>query len=158
MKKHLVLALGIALAFGVANAQGKKQPLIHELNGQGYGDGGCGLGSVIFGSEKGIKQVLAATTNGSSYTQLFGISTGTMNCDAKGLFAKTTAFVETNKMALENSIVRGQGETLATLGQMLECKNDSFNAELKSRYTQVFPEGGASSEQITALAAGSCNI
>lgn len=158
MKTHFVFCLGIMIAFGMAHADGKKNPKMHKFGGQGYADGGCGLGSVIFGAEKGFKQVLAVTTNASSFTQLFGISTGTLNCDEKGLFAKTTAFVETNKTALESSIVRGQGETLATLGELLDCKNSSFNAELKRRYTQTFPEGGATSEQITALAAGSCHI
>lgn len=165
MKKQAAVFLGLALACGVAGAQQKKQrqqptktPLYHELSGQGYGDAGCGLGSVIFGSENGAKQILAATTNGTVDSQTFGISTGTLNCDPSGLFAKTNAFVETNKMALETDIARGQGETLASLGEMLECKNNTFGPELKTRYQQTFPQGGASSEQITAMAAGACNI
>ncbi|MBX3039787.1 MAG: DUF3015 family protein [Bdellovibrionaceae bacterium] len=157
MKKQLVIGLGVVLSCAFVNAQGKK-PLINELQGQGYGDAGCGLGSVVFGSEPGAKQILAATTNGISGNQTFGISTGTLNCDTGGIFAKTNAFVETNKMALETDIVRGQGETLATLGQMMECQNANFGSSMKERYQQAFPQGGATSEQITAIAAGSCGI
>ncbi|MBX2987924.1 MAG: DUF3015 family protein [Bdellovibrionaceae bacterium] len=157
MKKQLFVSAALVLAFGVAHAQGKR-PLIQDLSGQGYGDAGCGLGSVVFGSEKGAKQVLAATTNGISGNQTFGISTGSLNCDSAGIFAKTNDFVETNKVALETDIARGQGETLATLGRMLECDSEQFGSNLKNNYRKSFPHGGASSEQITALAAGSCNI
>jgi hypothetical protein len=157
MKKQLIVSLGLVLACAMANAQGKK-PLISELSGQGHGDAGCGLGSVVFGTEKGAKQILAATTNGISGNQTFGISTGTLNCDPSGIFAKANAFVETNKVALETDIVRGQGETMATLGEMMSCENAQFGSELKNRYQASFPQGGATSEQITALAAGSCGI
>ena len=51
----------------------------------GYGDAGCGLGSIVFGSEQGGVQVLAATTNGTFYSQTFGITTGTSNCNPAGL-------------------------------------------------------------------------
>lgn len=157
MTKQLIVGLGLVLACAMANAQGKK-PLIKELTGQGHGDAGCGLGSVVFGQQPGAVQILAGTTNGISGNQTFGISTGTLNCDPAGIFAKANAFVETNKVALETDIVRGQGETMATLGSMLECENTQFASELKTRYNSSFPQGGATSEQITALAAGSCNI
>ena len=37
----------------------------------GYGTAGCGLGSMLFGNQKGMVQVLAATTNGISGNQTF---------------------------------------------------------------------------------------
>lgn len=156
MKKQYLIGLGILLACAVGNAQNK--PLINSLQGQGYGDAGCGLGSVVFGQSTGAKQILAATTNGISGNQTLGISTGTLNCSESGIFAKTNAFVETNKTALETDIVRGNGELLATLGQMVECQDGNFNKNVKTRYTELFPNGGATSEQITAIAAGSCGI
>ena len=45
-----------------------------------YGDAGCGFGSMIFGNQAGFMQVFAATTNGTSGSQTFGITTGTLNC------------------------------------------------------------------------------
>ena len=54
------------------------------------GAAGCGLGSLIFKSNGKFTQLLAATTNNSTYTQSFGITSGTSNCNAKG-FANGTA-------------------------------------------------------------------
>ncbi len=40
---------------------------------------GCGLGSAIWAGQKGIApQILAATTNGTSANQTFGITSGTL--------------------------------------------------------------------------------
>ena len=42
---------------------------------------GCGLGSMAFEGNDGlISQVSAATTNGTSGNQTFGITSGTSNC------------------------------------------------------------------------------
>ena len=45
-----------------------------------YGPAGCGLGSIVMGSKPGFMQVFAASTNGCSGSQTFGITTGTSNC------------------------------------------------------------------------------
>ena len=47
-----------------------------------YGPAGCGLGSMIFDPDSGFTQIFAATTNGTSGNQTFGISTGTSNWNA----------------------------------------------------------------------------
>ena len=53
----------------------------------GYGAAGCGLGSFVFGDNNSWwAQTLGATTNGTSGSQTFGITTGTSNCDASALF------------------------------------------------------------------------
>ena len=49
------------------------------------GDAGCGLGSMIITKNTKVMQVLAATTNGTSGSQTFGITFGTSNCSANGL-------------------------------------------------------------------------
>ena len=46
-----------------------------------YGTAGCGLGSLVFGNQKGIVQIFAATTNGLFGSQTFGITTGTSNVE-----------------------------------------------------------------------------
>ena len=44
---------------------------------------GCGLGSIIFEGQSGVvMNVLAATFNGTSGNQTFGMTSGTSNCDA----------------------------------------------------------------------------
>lgn len=154
MKKLVVLALVAALPM-MASAQGKKQSLHDQFTGQGYGMAGCGLGSIVFGQQKGMVQVVAATLNGTGY-QTFAISTGTSNCSEPGIFAKATEYIETNKIVLEKDIVRGEGESLASLSQVLECKNGDFGPSMKKNYVSNFPQGGASSEQLGALAIKSC--
>lgn len=106
-----------------------------------YGDAGCGLGSMVFGSEEGFSQVFAATTNGSSYSQLFGISSGTSNCQDDGAIkgAKSVpAFIEVNKVALAKDAARGEGETLAGLANLLGCKSSNLGRTLKSNYSRIF--------------------
>jgi hypothetical protein len=124
----LVKALvAVCVVFGASQgfAQ-KKKPLIDSAQGQGYGLAGCGLGSVVFGDKPGMVQIFGATTNGVSGNQTFGITSGTLNCGESGKMAKTEQFVEVNKVALENDMARGQGETLQSLSQVLECKNQDF--------------------------------
>src|SRR5258706_1629657 len=84
--------------------------------GPKYGPAGCGLGSLIFSPDSGFTPIFAATTNGTSYTQTFGISSGTSNCDTGPSSSKSAkVYVETNREALAKDIARGSGETLAGL-------------------------------------------
>ncbi|GIL16702.1 MAG: hypothetical protein BroJett040_04530 [Oligoflexia bacterium] len=155
----VVVALTAVFSVGVAQAQKKekKQSLHDQFTGQSYGMAGCGLGSVVFGDKPGMIQVIAAFVNATGY-QTFAISSGTSNCGESGKAAKATQFIETNKIVLEKDIVRGQGETLTTLSQLMECKNSSFGETLKSNYSNTFPQGGASSEALQAVAYQSCQI
>lgn len=122
------------------------------LKGNGvYGTAGCGLGSMVFGNEQGPVQVLAATLNGTG-VQTFGITSGTSNC-GKGLFAKAeiNSFIESNSVALENDIARGQGETLSTLNDILGCGAE-FNSTLQQNFKNIYAPEVNSSEAIVSLA------
>jgi len=123
MKSLLVITI---LAFaGVASAYDKP-----------VGPAGCGLGHVLFGKDT---QVLASTTNDSTWTNMFGITSGTSGCvDNKGN-AKLDTYVEANRVALANDIARGNGETVAGLSKLLNCQDGSaVNASLKSNYQVIF--------------------
>lgn len=129
-----------------------------------YGASGCGLGSMVFeGDQTWWKQVLAATTNGTSGTQTFGITFGTSNCDAPTPFKVTSAqaFVEANRVALANDIARGNGETIVGLSKVYGCSNTAdFGKALKSNYTSIFTNEATSLEvtnNISNVAANSCN-
>lgn len=103
----------------------------------GYGDAGCGLGSMVFGNSKGFVQVFAATTNGTSGSQTFGITSGTSNC--KGGGKTVTAFIDANKPALKNDIAKGHGETLTSLVELYNCESsEAFSASLKTNYSDIF--------------------
>lgn len=104
-----------------------------------YGEGGCGLGSMLLGKDG--NQVLAATTNGTSYSQTFGISSGTSGCVDDGAVAQqkqVPAYIEVNKMALAIDASRGEGETLSGLAQLMGCNPASFGPAVKANYNKLF--------------------
>ncbi len=152
----LVGSAVLCLAF---SAQAQKAKSLHDqFTGQGYGMAGCGVGSVIFGQKPGMIQVFAATTNGIYSNQTFAISSGTSNCGESGKSGATHEFIKVNKLALEKEVVRGQGETLVSLGQMLDCKSENFSASMKKTYSKDFPQGGATEGQFEAVAIKACQI
>jgi hypothetical protein len=139
MKKHAILIV-IALAFGSVQAQAKS-----------YGVAGCGLGSVVMGKDG--SQVLAVTTNGTSYSQFFGISSGTSNCTDDGAVSaanQVPMFIESNRVALANDVARGSGETLANLSEVMGCSNPAHLAStLQRNYGVIFPSEQVETAQIT---------
>lgn len=104
-----------------------------------YGDAGCGLGSVVMGNSG--NQVMAATTNASSVTNLFGISSGTSNCVSDGavtLNKEVPLYIEANKEVLAKEATRGNGETITTLSAMMGCDQTHFGSALKKNYKSIF--------------------
>ncbi len=98
------------------------------------GPAGCGLGNVIMQDQN---QVFASTTNGTSGSQTFGITSGTSNCVDGGARQKLVSFVEANKETLNKEAARGEGQTLASLNNLLGCKND-ISPAIKNHYKQIF--------------------
>ncbi len=109
-----------------------------------YGDAGCGLGSLIFKDDPGVVQILAATTNGTSGNQTFGMTTGTLNCDNALQVSQNdqlNQFVAHNMDSLARDIAQGQGETLDTFAELLQIPADQraeFGQKLQSNFAQVF--------------------
>ncbi|APJ04012.1 DUF3015 family protein [Silvanigrella aquatica] len=107
------------------------------------GSAGCGLGSIIFSEEVWWKQVFAATSNGSSGTQTFGITSGTSNC-APGLFSqrqKQKDFVAANLSSLEREAAQGNGETVKGLASVMGCNGSTyhnFGAHVQANYNAIF--------------------
>lgn len=100
------------------------------------GPAGCGLGNQVF---KKDNQVLAATTNGTSGNQTFGITSGTSGCTDSAATAQMTIFVESNKIALSKEAARGQGETIEALAGLMGCGDSkSVGQELKAKYAEIF--------------------
>lgn len=124
----------------LANAKGPVAKAVPNMGSGTYGVAGCGLGSLAFGNQPGFMQVFAATLNGTG-VQTFGITTGTSNC-GPGMFAKAeiNTFIQSNSIALENDIVRGQGETLNTLNNMLGC-DAQFSSTLQKNYKDLYGSG-----------------
>src|SRR5256885_13892242 len=110
MRRARWVLVAFVLGAGVARADAEN-PAAHGKST--YGLAGCGLGSMIFGDQKGMIQVLAATTNGTVGSQTFGITSGTSNCGEAGFSSSATrTFIEGNREALAKDAARGSGETI----------------------------------------------
>lgn len=160
MNLKLFLSASLIALSMQANAEGAKNKpaLADQFSGQGYGMAGCGLGSIVFGQKPGMVQIFAATTNGIGMNQSFGLTSGTSNCGDSARVNAANAFIEQNRIALEKDLSRGNGETVSSLQSLLECGNPSFANDLKSKYYQNYPQGGAPASEVQAIAYGVCSI
>jgi len=109
-----------------------------------YGSAGCGLGSVIIGNAQGGVQVFAATTNGTCYSQWFGITSGTSNCDKQPKSfsnRRVNEFVAANMDSLAKDIAAGHGESLETLAELMGISAEQrfkVYAKLQSNFSNIF--------------------
>lgn len=114
-----------------------------------YGMAGCGLGALAMGPEGG--QISAATTNGTSFNQGFGISSGTLNClepsEQAALETQQNFFVN-NLEQLSKEMAQGEGQYLEAFAQTFGCSEEGythFATEMKSSYKDIFASPGAMS-------------
>lgn len=139
MKK--IIAIAMILGFGF------------KALAAGYGAAGCGLGSLVFeGKNEWYEQTMAATTNATFANQTFGITFGTLNCDANKLNAsseKAQVYIAGNKNAVLNELALGQGDSVSVLSHIFNCSNTASFADLmKSNYDKVISNKDLSSEKI----------
>ncbi|RSD30208.1 DUF3015 domain-containing protein [Vibrio pectenicida] len=118
-------------------------------------DVGCGLGTMVFdGNEGKVSKILAATTNGTSGNQTFGITFGTLGCDGTGKVTssqKLAMFIDGNIDNLARDMAKGQGETLATLSEVWginEADKATFNSMVQENFAQVFVSENVTSQQV----------
>ncbi|OCL84608.1 DUF3015 family protein [Arcobacter porcinus] len=114
---------------------------------------GCGLGSIIIKDQSTtIMQVFAATTNGTSGNQTFGITSGTLNCEQPRSFAsndKLHRFVNENMDELAMDISSGNGETLLTVANLMNVENnDAFFAKLQANFSEIYSNENVSSAEV----------
>jgi hypothetical protein len=117
--------------------------------------GGCGVGSMVFKGQSGVvPQVLAATTNGSTGNQTFGITSGTLGCSPDGTVhsnMQASLFIENNKEKVARDMSVGSGEALASLSHIIgvEAKDQvAFNNLTKANMARIFSSDKATTEQI----------
>ena len=112
---------------------------------------GCGLGKVIWADyqkQKSIApQVLQSTTNGTSGSQTFGISSGTSGCTNDGTIMaehKVNVFAAANYDSLSQEMARGGGEHLASLAELMGIPEESraqFFALAQTQYATLVASG-----------------
>lgn len=140
MKKAVIAALVGLMAFaGTAMAQQQAQQNV-----------GCGLGTILWGPRMNnatAQQVLAATTNGTFGNQTFGITSGTLDCKQPDRIVSNDRLMEFtagNMDTLARDIAAGQGESLATLAELMEVPADqrsAFYANLQGNFGNIFVNG-----------------
>jgi len=112
---------------------------------------GCGLGKLAwadYSHQKNIApQVMMATTNGTSGSQTFGISSGTSGCTNDGTIMaehKVDVFVAANYENLSQEMARGGGEHLASLAELMgvsEASRPDFFALAQAQYANLVVSG-----------------
>jgi len=113
---------------------------------------GCGLGTaVVFpDASQWYEHVMAATTNGSSGNQTFGMTSGTLGCEgANGPLKLAEMFMDQNMEQLAIDAARGQGESLDALSSLIgvdAADKAEFSATLKSNFDTIFVSTSATSE------------
>ena len=116
--------------------------LFVAANAFGYGDAGCGLGSMLFEKNTVLSQLAAGTTNGIMMNQWFGMTSGTSNCKTNGFVQvnrEQVYFAEANFSNLQSEMAKGQGETLVGFAQVLGCDAASFSKMTQEKYESIFP-------------------
>ncbi|MEY4749757.1 MAG: hypothetical protein RIQ60_1971 [Pseudomonadota bacterium] len=122
--------------------------------------GSCGWGSKVFQGQRGVvPQVLAATTNGTSGNQTFGITFGTSGCTQDGVVSsnfKTAMFIDGNRVQLARDAAAGQGETLDALVVVMgvaPADRAYFKSTMKSQFSTVFADAAVAERLRTMLQA-----
>lgn len=122
--------------------------------------GGCGWGSKLMEGNEGIApQVLAVTTNGTSGSQTFGITSGTSGCTQNGVVRsnwKTAMFIDGNMNKLARDMSTGQGESLESLASLLNVEaadKGYFFDTVHSKFSDIFSSSKSSSEDVRSALA-----
>lgn len=100
---------------------------------------------------------MAATTNGTSGNQTFGMTSGTLGCEsANGPLKSAQVFMDENMDQLAADAATGQGETLAALAEVMGVEaadKAAFNRAMQSNFDAVFSADATSSTAFEAMTA-----
>lgn len=114
---------------------------------------GCGLGSIVIKNQNTVVlQVLAVTTNGTTGSQTFGITSGTSHCDKPSNFVsndKLNKFVSENMDELAMDISAGKGETLTTVAKLMNVEDTkSFSSKLQANFSNIYTTENVTSANV----------
>ncbi len=150
MKKTLVSLSVIALAAATSGAMAASK----DNNGPG-----CGLGQQIWKGQTGLlAHISAATTNGTSLNQWFGISSGTLGCKDNSVVEndyQRKLFVASNFDNLAQEAAQGQGSYLTSLADLMgisEADKVAFYSLTQDKYASLFTiDASESTQMLSAL-------
>jgi hypothetical protein len=111
--KSFMVSLALA-TFGLAGAADAG-----STNGPG-----CGWGATLFKGQSGLfAHTAAATTNGTTWNQWFGLTSGTAGCDPDTVVSneyQRKLFVASNMDNLSQDMAQGRGDHLDALASLLD--------------------------------------
>lgn len=136
MKKLLIAGLLVAAS-----------PLVHANSA------GCGLGSTLFKGQSGVgPNILAATTNGISGNQTFGMSTGTLGCNGNDtVTAAVDGFIDSNMERVARDMSTGEGESLETLATLMGIQGQdkaTFFQVSQSNFSSIYSRDDVTSGEV----------
>jgi len=120
----------------------------------GFGDGGCGPGSLVIGTKRDGGQLLAATTNGTGLAHSTAITFGTSNCGSDKLTRQKRereTFANINYNSLVKEMAAGEGENLYNLASMYGCSQNSygdFGTVAQENFGTIVKDQDASAEDL----------
>jgi len=139
--KKTILAGVMALAMAPMASQAETGP-------------GCGLGSMLLEGQQGIVfNVLAATINGTSGNQTFGMTSGTLGCDGEGTvtFAAAGEYLDSNMEQVARGMATGEGEAMDTLASLMgvsAADKAAFIQLSKANFSAIFSKENVTSADV----------
>ncbi len=119
----------------------------------GYGAAGCGFGGMLIKENKKLHQIGAWFLNGILGNQTFAITSGTSDCNTRGLAMtdkEQQIFVENNYTNLVKEMAVGEGESLNALAHLLGCP--AGQTKDLGAFTQKNYESIVTGEEVTPAA------
>ena len=115
---------------------------------------GCGFGTVLLKGQKGkIFEILAVTTNGTSCSSTFAITTGTSGYGGASVVQVNLVdeYVAENMDSIANDIAKGDGEYLDTLAHLMKIENkDAFKSTLHNNFNKIYTSKDVTSKEVVA--------
>lgn len=110
---------------------------------------GCGLGALLWEGNAWVEnsllgQLFHGTTNGTSGSQTFGMTSGTSNCKQPSNIVKNDKlndFVLANVDSLAKDIASGRGESLDTMAELMgisASERTAVYASLQTNFSKIF--------------------
>lgn len=117
----------------------------------------CGWGNMLFKGQSGTpSHVLAATTNGSTGNNTFGMTFGTNGCSTKGTLTyggKEMIDVSMIMDEFSEDVARGDGEALTAVAVSLGVTEEDralFKATMHNNFDSIFPSENVTTEHVVS--------
>jgi hypothetical protein len=138
MKKVFIVVVACLMVFAVAEVYANNV--------------GCGFGTELMKGKQGkLFEVLAVTTNGTSGSSTFAITTGSSGYKEGAVIGvnMVDVYVAENMDSLATDIAAGRGEYMDTLAHLMKVDNkDAFKDMLHKNFNKIYTSKDITSKQV----------